>query len=79
MDGRIVIMEGSMLSISLLFQWMVAFLLWKVVCCRDYFDTTMDCSLAIMEVSLLSIFVTPMEGSLVVMEGSLLSRFLLLQ
>ena len=35
MDGRLVIMAGSLLSISLLLQWMVAFSLWKVVCCRD--------------------------------------------
>ena len=30
MDGSLVVMEGSMLSISLLIQWIVAFSLWKV-------------------------------------------------
>ena len=33
MDGSLVIMEGSLLLIFLLLQWMVALSLWKVVCC----------------------------------------------
>ena len=36
MDGSLVIMEGSLLFIFLLLQWMVAFSLWKVVCCREF-------------------------------------------
>ena len=36
MDGRLVIMEGSLLSRFLLLQWMVALLLWNVVYCRDF-------------------------------------------
>ena len=55
MDGSVVIMEGSLLSIFLLLQWMVALSLWKVVCCRD-FVTPMDGSLFIIEGSLLSRF-----------------------
>ena len=55
MVGNLVIMEGSILSRFLLFQWMIALSLWKVVCCRD-FDTPMDCSLVIMEGSLLFTF-----------------------
>ena len=66
MDGSLVIMEGSLLSIYLLIQWMVALSLWKVVCSRDFFSP-MDGSLVIK------------DGSRVIKEGSLLSRFLLLQ
>ena len=47
-DGSLVIMEGSMLSISLLLQWMVALSLWNVVCYLD-FVTPLDGSLVIME------------------------------
>ena len=54
-DGSFVIMEGSLLSIFLIVKWMVAFSLWKVVCCR-VFVTPMDGSLVIMEGSLLSRF-----------------------
>ena len=80
MDGSLFIMEGSLLSRFLLLQLIVALSLWKLVCCRDYFDTTMNCSLVIMKGSLLFIsFVTPMDGSLIIMEGSLLSISLLLQ
>ena len=32
MDGSLVIMEGSLLLIFLLIQWMVALSLWKEVC-----------------------------------------------
>ena len=32
MDGTLIIMEGSMLSIFLLLQWNVSLSLWKVVC-----------------------------------------------
>ena len=53
-DGSLVIMEGCMLSISLLLQWMVAFSLWKVVFVV-IFVTLRDCSLVVMEGSLLSI------------------------
>ena len=48
MDGILVIMEGSLLSIFLLFQWMVALSLWNVVCCWD-FVSQMYGSLVIME------------------------------
>ena len=37
MDGSLVIMEHSLLSRFLLFHWMVALLLWKLVCCYDFF------------------------------------------
>ena len=47
-------MEGSLLIRFLLFQWMVAFSLWKVVCGCD-FITPMDGSHVIMEGSMLSI------------------------
>ena len=50
MDGRLVIMEGSLLLIFLLFQWMVALSILKVVPCSD-FVTPMDGSLDIMECS----------------------------
>ena len=55
MDDSLIIMGGSLLSISLLLQWMVALSLWKVVCCR-VFVTPMDGSLVITEGSLLSRF-----------------------
>ena len=55
MDGIIVIMDGSLLWRFLLFQWMAALSLWKVVFCRDFF-TPMTGSLVIMEGSLLSSF-----------------------
>ena len=55
MDGSLVIMEGSLLSIFLLLKWMVALSLWKVFFCRDFF-TLIDGSLVIMEGSLLSRF-----------------------
>ena len=54
MDGRLVIMEGSLFSRFFLLQWILALSLWKVVCCRD-FVTPMDGSLVIIEGSLLSI------------------------
>ena len=76
MDDTLVIMEGSLLFIFLILQWVVALLLWKVVFV-PIFITLMDGSLVIMECSMLSrIFVTPMDGSHVILEGSLLSRFL---
>ena len=55
MDGSLVIMEGSLLLISLLLQWMVALSLWKAVCCRDFL-TPMDGIRVIMEGSMLSGF-----------------------
>ena len=78
MDGSLVIMEGSLLSIFLLLQWMVALSLWNMVYYRDICYSIYG-SLVIMEGSLLwRFFVTPMDGSLGVMEGSLLLRILLL-
>ena len=56
-DGSLVTMEGSLLFIFLLLQWMVALSLWKVVYCRD-FVTPMDGSLVIMKGSLLSEFLS---------------------
>ena len=78
MDCSLVVMDGSLLSISLLLQCMVAQSLWKVVCCRDfcYYNGWQPCHYG--RQSVVEIFVTPMDGSLVIMEGSLLSRFLLL-
>ena len=52
MHGSLVTMEGSMLFIFLILQWMVALSLWKVISCWD-FVTLMDGSLVIMEGSLL--------------------------
>ena len=79
MDGSLVIMEGIMLSISLLLQWMLAQSLWKLVCFRDFYYSNgwQPCHYG--RQSLFDIFVTPMDCSLVIMEGSLLSRFLLLK
>ena len=78
MDGSLVIMEGSLLLIFLLLQWMVALSLWKVVCCRDFCDSNglKPCHYARQYV--LNIIVTPIDGSLLIIEGSLLLRFLLL-
>ena len=55
MDGRLFIMEGSLLSRFLLLHWMVALSLWKVVY-FEIFVILMDCILVIMEGSLLSRF-----------------------
>ena len=79
MNGSLLTMEGSFFSIFLLFQWVVAQSLWKVVCCRDFCYTNgrQACHYGMQYVVV--IFVTPMDGSFVIMEGSLLSRFLLLQ
>ena len=54
MDGSLAIMEGSLLSRFLLFHWMVALSLWKLVC-LDIFVIPMDGSLVIMEGSSLLI------------------------
>ena len=48
MDGRLVIMEGSLLPRLLLVYCMVALSLWKVVYC-PYFFTPLDSSFVIME------------------------------
>ena len=79
MDGSLVIMEGSLLSIFFLLQWMVALSLWKVVCCHDfcYSKGCQPCHYG--RQSVVEIFVTPMDGIPVVMEGSLWSRFYLFQ
>ena len=55
MDSDLVIMEGSLLSIFLLLQLMVALSLWNVAYYR-YLCYTNDGSLVIMEHSMLSIF-----------------------
>ena len=55
MDGSLVIMEGSLLLRFLLLQWMVAWSLCKVVCCREFF-IPLDGNLVIMEGSVLSRF-----------------------
>ena len=79
MTGSLVIMEGSLLSRFLLFHWMVAFSLWKVVCCRHfcYSNGWQPCHYG--RQSLVEILFTTMDASLVIMEGSILSRFFLLQ
>ena len=78
-DGSLVIMEGSLLSIFLLLQWMVSLSLWKVVCFRDfcYSIGLQPCHYG--RKSVVEVFVTPMDGSLVIMQHGLFSRFLLLQ
>ena len=79
MDASLVIIEGSILLIFLLFHWMVALSLWNVVCCRYfcYSNGWQPCNYAWW--SVVEIFVDPMDGSLVIMEGSVLSIFLLFQ
>ena len=75
MDGSIVIMEGNLLSIFLLLQWMVALSLWKVVCCRDFCYSNGWWSCHYETQSVVHIFVTPINGRIVIIVGSLLSRF----
>ena len=79
MDGSIVIIEGSILSIFFLLQWMVALSLWKVVCCRDFYYSNGWYPCHYGRYSVVEIFVIPMNGSIVIMEGSMLSISLLLQ
>ena len=78
MDGSLVIMEQSLLSIFLLLQWMVTILLWKVVSCLDfcYSNGWQPCHYG--RQSVVQIFFTTMDDSLVIMEGSLLLISLLL-
>ena len=73
MDGSLVIMEGSLLSRFLLFQWMVAFSLLKVVCCRDFCYSIGWKPCHYGRKSVVEISVIPIDSSLVIMEGSLLS------
>ena len=75
MDGSLVIMEGSLLSRFLLFQWIVALSLWKVVFCRDFCYSNGWKPSHYGRLYVVDIFVTTMDGSLVIMEGSLLLRF----
>ena len=79
LDGSLVIIEGSLSSIFLLFQWMVALSFWQVVCCRDfcYSNGWQPCHYG--RQSIIEFFVIPMDGRLVIMEGSLLLIFLILQ
>ena len=56
MDGRLVIMEGSLLWRFFILQCIVALSLWKVVS-YGYFSYTNDGTFVIMEGSLLSRFV----------------------
>ena len=79
MDGILVIMEGSLLSIFLLLQWMVALSLWKVFCCRDFYYSIGWQAYNHGRQSIIDIFVTIIDGSLFIMEGSLLSISLLVQ
>ena len=62
-DGSLVIMEGSLLSIFLLLQWMVSSSLWKVVCCRDFCYSNGCQPIHYGRQSVVVIFVTPMDGS----------------
>ena len=77
MDYSLVIMTGSLLSISLLLQRMVAQSLWKVVCCLDFCYSNGWQPYHYGRQYVVDIFFTPMDGSLVIMEGSLLFIFLL--
>ena len=71
MDGSLDIMEGSLLSISLLLNgWYPCLYGSKSIV--DIFGTPMDGSLVIMKGSLLSRSFYSMDGSLVIMQGSLL-------
>ena len=79
MDGRLDIMESSLVSRFLLLQWMVGVSLWNVVYCRYFCYTNGWQPCRYGRQSVVDIFVTPMDGNLVIMEGSLMSRFLLLQ
>ena len=78
-DDSVFIMNGSLLSRFMLFHWMVALSLWKVVCCRDFGNSNgrQPCHYGRQSVD--EIFFTPMDGCLVIMELGLLSIFLLLQ
>ena len=78
MDSRLFIKEGSLLSIFLLLQWMVALSLLKVDCCRDfcYSNRCYPCHYG--RYSVVKIFVTITDGSIIIMEGSVLSKSSLL-
>ena len=67
MDGSLVIMEGRLLSIFLLLQWMVAYSLWNVVCCRYFCYSNGWQPFHYGMQSVVDIFVTPMDGSLFIM------------
>ena len=79
MDKRIVIMEGSLLLIFLLLQWMVALSLWKVVCCSDFCYTNGWQPCHYKRQFVVGTFVIPFYGSLVIMESSLWTRYFLFQ
>ena len=72
-EGRVGIECGCRLSPYLLIQWMVAFLLWKVVCRRNFCCSNGWYPCHYERQSVVEIFITPMDGSLVIMDGSLLS------
>ena len=76
MLGSLVIIEVSLLSISMLLQWIIALSLCKVVSDFCYSNGWYPCHYG--RLSVVEFFVIPMDGSLVIMKGSLLSRFLLL-
>ena len=71
--GSLVNMERSLLSRFLLFQWMVALSLWKVVCCGYicYNNGRQPCNYG--RQYIVEIFVTQMDGRLVIIERSVLS------
>ena len=79
MYGSLVIIEGSLLSIFLVLQWLVALSLWKVVYCRDvcYSIGWQTCHYG--RQCVVVIFITLRYDSLVIMEGSMLAIYLLLQ
>ena len=78
-DGRLAIMEGSLLSRFLFLQWLLALSLQKVVFHCDFRHSNGLQPYHYGRQSVVHIFVTPMDGNHVIMECSLFSRFLLLQ
>ena len=75
MDGIVVIMNDSLLSIILLVQWMVALSLWNVVCCQYFGDSNGWQPYHFGRQFVVEIFVTLMDSSHVIIEGSLFLRF----
>ena len=72
-------MEGSLLLISMLLQWMVALSLLKVVYFLLFLLLHWMVALSLWKVVNCRELSIPLDGNLGIMEGSLLSRFVLLQ
>ena len=73
MDGSLVIMDGSLLSIFLLLQWMVRFSLRKASPLSIFLLLQWMVAFSLWKVVCCQKIGYSMDGSLVIMEGSLLS------